>query len=188
MLSLFPRRSRANAAQSAGAASRGDPGPARLPLTVACVRTCGALSVRLTVPGHIWNAELSGVCFRCVCLAVGGGFCLFSHMGSGTAPLGILPWKQRREGSIRWVCTNTAVLPCSLPHVFVVRLSKNNHEDSHHFLEASLNGLLLISCQKIIPPKPCFRFLLLVLSSVFFFFVVVGGGGGGGLPFAMKFL
>ena len=70
------------------------------------------------------------------------------------------------------------MLPCSLPHVFVVRLSKNNHEDSHHFLEASLNGLLLISCQKIIPPKPCFRFLLLVLSSVFFFFVVVGGGGG----------
>lgn len=79
------------------------------------------------------------------------------------------PLKQRRKGSIRWVYTNTAVLPCSLSLVFVVRLSKNNHEDSHHFLEASLNGLLLINCQEIIPLKPCFRFFVFVFVCLFVF-------------------
>lgn len=77
------------------------------------------------------------------------------------------PLKQRRKGSILWVYTNTAVLPCSLPLVFAVRLSKNNHEDSHHFLEASLNGLLLINCQEIISLKPCFRLFVCLFPVTF---------------------
>lgn len=79
----------------------------------------------------------------------GGVGLIFSGRGSSIAVLGVLPCNERRKGSACWFCTNAVTPPCkSLTRLrSAVRLRKEKEEDSHRFLEALVNGRLLISCQ-----------------------------------------
>lgn len=65
------------------------------------------------------------------------------------AVLGVLPCNEQRKGLVCWFCTNAVTPPRkSFTRVrSAVRLQKEKEEDSHRFLEALVNGRLLISCQ-----------------------------------------
>lgn len=74
---------------------------------------------------------------------------IFSGRGSSIAVLGVLPCNEQRKGLVCWFCTNAVTPPRkSFTRIrSAVRLQKEKEEDSHRFLEALVNGRLLISCQ-----------------------------------------